>query len=363
MPGVPDDPGPSVSAATDEQPAGETSPASRAATRPGTAEWSSRFRLLAEIVCSAAEPAYRAAGAAAAARAPDSGDRIDGARIDGAPGTVDAPSTPGRSAESGAPDGRDAAGAAGATSALRERRGHAVSAAVALAGLVMGLIVIAGRDVFPDVGTAHSIMAATAERRAATNRALATQAADLRARVTAAAAAATALGRTRASVAADLARLEPAAGDRAVRGPGVRVVLTDPPSSSTPTTGPRVTPTATATTGDRVIDRDIAEIVNVLWAGGAEAIDVGGTRITSTSAIRAAGDAILVDFRALSSPYVIDAVGPGANLTDTVKTSAVWNRLVAEEAHGLALSMTVRAAITVPAATVTVPHLAREIPR
>ena len=59
----------------------------------------------------------------------------------------------------------------------------------------------------------------------------------------------------------------------------------------------------------RVLDRDLQLVVNGLWAAGAEAIAVNGQRLSALSAIRGAGDAILVDFRPLSPPYSVLAVG------------------------------------------------------
>ena len=50
-----------------------------------------------------------------------------------------------------------------------------------------------------------------------------------------------------------------------------------------------------------MLDRDLQVIVNGLWAAGAEAIAVNGQRLTACSAIRSAGEAILVDFRPLSA--------------------------------------------------------------
>ena len=43
---------------------------------------------------------------------------------------------------------------------------------------------------------------------------------------------------------------------------------------------------------------------------GAQAIAINGVRLTSVTAIRTAGEAILVDYRPLEPPYRIDAVGP-----------------------------------------------------
>jgi uncharacterized protein YlxW (UPF0749 family) len=60
----------------------------------------------------------------------------------------------------------------------------------------------------------------------------------------------------------------------------------------------------------RVLDVDLQSVVNGLWSTGAEAVAVNGQRLTATSTIRAAGGAILVDFRPVTSPYEIVAIGP-----------------------------------------------------
>lgn len=90
------------------------------------------------------------------------------------------------------------------------------------------------------------------------------------------------------------------AGLAAVQGDGVTITVTDGPKPEDPT----------AQDLGRVIDRDIQTIVNTLWSLGAEAVAVDDQRLTSTSAIRAAGAAILVDFRPVTNPYTITAIGP-----------------------------------------------------
>lgn len=94
-------------------------------------------------------------------------------------------------------------------------------------------------------------------------------------------------------------RLRRAAGAVAVGGPGLVVTLDD---------NPRADRQAGNAEGI-VLARDLAIVVNALWAAGAEAIAVDGQRLTSRSAIRFAGDAILVNFRPLVPPYTIDAIG------------------------------------------------------
>lgn len=59
----------------------------------------------------------------------------------------------------------------------------------------------------------------------------------------------------------------------------------------------------------RVASADLQIVVNGLWGAGAEAIAINGHRLTSTAAIRFAGQAIIVDFRPLARPYTITALG------------------------------------------------------
>ena len=102
-------------------------------------------------------------------------------------------------------------------------------------------------------------------------------------------------------------------GALAVVGPGLRIDVDDAAAL-----GPAVggDPRAQATAGDgRVLDRDLQSVVNALWAVGAEAVSINGQRLTALSAIRSAGQAILVDYRPLSPPYRILAVGDPKNLS------------------------------------------------
>ncbi len=80
-----------------------------------------------------------------------------------------------------------------------------------------------------------------------------------------------------------------------VTGPGLRVVLTDAADVSDP--------------ANRVQDVDLRVVVNALWSGGAEAVAINGARLSSLTAIRSAGSAVLVDLQPLASPYTIEAVG------------------------------------------------------
>ena len=66
---------------------------------------------------------------------------------------------------------------------------------------------------------------------------------------------------------------------------------------------------ATAPQEGRIYDQDLQRLVNGLWAAGATAVAVNGQRMTATTAIRSAGDAILVDYRPLQPPYAVTALG------------------------------------------------------
>lgn len=120
------------------------------------------------------------------------------------------------------------------------------------------------------------------------------------------------IGKTQADTLSDaypklLAVLEvdaTSSGALGVQGPGLSVTMRDAP-----------------TVGDgqdansRVQDYDVQVVVNSLWAAGAEAVAVNEQRLTATSAIRSAGDAILVDLVGLVGPYEIQAVGSPADLS------------------------------------------------
>ncbi|WP_328476406.1 DUF881 domain-containing protein [Actinoplanes sp. NBC_00393] len=107
---------------------------------------------------------------------------------------------------------------------------------------------------------------------------------------------------------ARLRDLEAASGLATVRGSGVQVTVGDGPTSVDPVTGER-------RSDSRVKDTDLQLAANALWSSGAEAIAINGERLTATSTIRQAGEAILVDVRPVTTPYEVVAIGPD-DLTD-----------------------------------------------
>jgi uncharacterized protein YlxW (UPF0749 family) len=101
----------------------------------------------------------------------------------------------------------------------------------------------------------------------------------------------------------------------------------------------------------RVRDRDMQRVVNGLWASGAEAVSINGQRLTALSAIRAAGEAILVDNKPLVPPYTVLAVGDGQRLSTRFQNSPDGLYLHAlQENFGIRTSISVESDIKVPAA-------------
>ncbi|MEU5123562.1 DUF881 domain-containing protein [Streptomyces asoensis] len=139
-------------------------------------------------------------------------------------------------------------------------------------------------------------------------------------------------------------------GAVAVHGPGVKLVVDDAKEASSGGDG---NPRETAGFSDtgRVRDRDMQRVVNGLWASGAEAVSINGQRLTALSAIRAAGEAILVDNKPLVPPYTVLAVGDGKNLSTTFQNSADGLYLNAlQENYGIRTAISVVDDVRLPAA-------------
>lgn len=130
-------------------------------------------------------------------------------------------------------------------------------------------------------------------------------------------------------------------GLQAVEGPGVVVELSDSTRRAT---------TRDELTDFRIQDVDLQLVANTLWRGGAEAVSVNGRRLTSTSAIRKAGTAILVNYRAVSSPYRIMAIGDPDALLDVLERSDIAERFaVWKEIYGLGFSLRSEESLEAPA--------------
>jgi uncharacterized protein YlxW (UPF0749 family) len=135
-----------------------------------------------------------------------------------------------------------------------------------------------------------------------------------------------------------------------VRGPGVKLVVDDAKEAGSAAGGDARGSSGFSDTG-RVRDRDMQRVVNGLWESGAEAVSINGQRLTALSAIRAAGDAILVDNRPLVPPYTVLAVGDGERLSRAFQDSADGLYLNAlQENFGIRTNISAQEDLRLPAA-------------
>ncbi|GAA0638008.1 DUF881 domain-containing protein [Streptomyces thermocarboxydovorans] len=150
-------------------------------------------------------------------------------------------------------------------------------------------------------------------------------------------------------------------GATPVHGPGVKLVVDDAKGSGAGGEGDPRSASGFSDTG-RVRDRDMQRVVNGLWESGAEAVSINGQRLTALSAIRAAGDAILVDNRPLVPPYTVLAVGDGRNLSYRFQNSADGLYLHAlQENYGIRTGLSVEDDLRLPAAPSVIVRTAQPI--
>lgn len=146
-----------------------------------------------------------------------------------------------------------------------------------------------------------------------------------------------------------LARAESGAAAVPVTGPGLLVTLANaaPNADDDPVGGgseddPR----------GKVRDGDLQLVVNALWAAGAEAVSINDQRLGATSAIRFAGEAVLVDFRPVTNPYLVRAVGDPDTLSARFLASPEVGALaVISESFDLRFEFSQEDELTLPAAS------------
>lgn len=146
-----------------------------------------------------------------------------------------------------------------------------------------------------------------------------------------------------------LARAERGAAAVPVTGPGLLVTLANaaPNADDDPVGG--------GTEQDprgMVRDGDLQLVVNALWAAGAEAVSINDQRLGATSAIRFAGEAVLVDFRPVTNPYLIRAIGDPDTLAASFLASPEVGALaVISESFDLLFEFSQEDELTLPAAS------------
>ena len=103
----------------------------------------------------------------------------------------------------------------------------------------------------------------------------------------------------------ELRALQISTGFVAVRGPGLRITVSDNPDGSA---------------DGRVRATDLRLLVNGLWRAGAEAIAINGRRLSTLSAIVNASISVQVNRLPLTPPYVVSAIG-GTSLAGRLQAS------------------------------------------
>jgi uncharacterized protein YlxW (UPF0749 family) len=152
---------------------------------------------------------------------------------------------------------------------------------------------------------------------------------------------------------ARLAQLQLVVGTTAVSGPGIEVQVDDAASAGTDLNN--ASPRANSGFGNtgRVRDSDLQLVVNALWQSGAEAVAINGQRLTTLSAIRAAGDAILVNDRPLTLPYTLQAIG-GSGLESAFQGNAYGGLYLDQlgKSYQIRHQVSAKGNLDLPAATV-----------
>ncbi|MFP5346852.1 MAG: DUF881 domain-containing protein [Actinomycetes bacterium] len=139
-------------------------------------------------------------------------------------------------------------------------------------------------------------------------------------------------------------------GAAPVTGPGVTVSMNDAESlGKVAGADPRELEKAES---GRVRDRDLQVVVNGLWASGAEAVSVNDQRLTALSSIRQAGAAVLVNFRPLTPPYEVSAVGDPQKLQVAFASSAAGRYLTSlQQNYGVRASVSAADRLELPGAS------------
>lgn len=152
--------------------------------------------------------------------------------------------------------------------------------------------------------------------------------------------------------AGQLRAVEVASGFVGLSGPGAIVTLRD---------GQQPLPRGVSAEEARVLDIDMQMVVNGLWEAGAQAIAINGIRLTSATAIRTAGQAILVDFRPLEPPYTIEAIGPENLAAAFDRTSAATELEQLTNDYGIQSEVDSAKELKVPASTANLPTKAQVV--
>ena len=220
----------------------------------------------------------------------------------------------------------------------------AVRATTAVAALLVGFLLTtgltAGRQAAQAQDARKDELIALVQARQQRTAALGERLEELRGEVAAAEQSVRAAGAP--ALNARLQQVEAATGLTGLEGPGVRVTFAD--AEGTCSTGREE--------DCRIQDVDLQLATNTLWGLGAEGVAINGERIIATTAIRSAGASVLINYRVLTSPYLIEAVGDPDLLSDEFLTSELAGDFeVWRDAFGLGFGVEPADDLALPAYT------------
>jgi uncharacterized protein YlxW (UPF0749 family) len=131
------------------------------------------------------------------------------------------------------------------------------------------------------------------------------------------------------------------AGMIPLQGPGIEVILNDSPRH--PVSGE----------DDYfylIHDVDLIQLVNELWAAGAEAISINQERLVAGTSIRCVGPTILVNTTRISPPYVVKAIGDPDTLATALKMHGGFlDSMSLAIAHGVTIKVEKKSNLQLPA--------------
>jgi uncharacterized protein YlxW (UPF0749 family) len=232
----------------------------------------------------------------------------------------------------------------------RRQRVLVTAFALGIVGVIMAMGISARSQNAPVVGEQRAALRARIDQTDKQGEQLAAQVTALRLEVQAARAADLAATQTGRELSSEVSQYELVTGYTTVTGPGAVVRLSD---SSTPD------PDDPALS--KVLDTDVQAAVNGLWTVGAEAISVNGQRITARSAIRSAAGAILVNYRPLTPPYAVSAIGPEGLAERFQATQAADQLRAVARQFGIGFVTESADALVLPPATTALPEQATVI--
>jgi len=123
------------------------------------------------------------------------------------------------------------------------------------------------------------------------------------------------------SLSEELERFQSLAGFTQLTGEGVEIILDDAPYGE-------------LTSNSIAHAADLRDLVNYLWASGAQAISINGERVIGSTSIDCVVNTILINNSKIVAPFVIRALGNASTLETKVKDKStlkdIYDRVASE---------------------------------